>query len=92
VAERKLTALMLSIMLFLTLLLGVIITSNLRFYDETVSKAREYMREGKYELAVDELEYACRSIRSMFIGLILWIVAIAPLAYTYYRTYVKKKQ
>jgi len=47
-AERKLKALMLSIMLFLTLLLGVIT--------------------------------------------ILWIVAIAPLAYTYYRTYVKKKQ
>lgn len=90
-ANRKLKVLILSMILFLTLLLGVIITSYLRSYYEAVSKAREYRMEGKYELAEDELEFARRSIRGMFIALIIWTATMAPLAYGYYRTYVEEK-
>ena len=90
--NRKLKVLMLSTILFLTLLLGVIIASYLRNYYEAVGKAEEYVIEGKFELAKDELEFARRSIRGMFISLIFWAIVVAPLAYTYYRIHVKKKQ
>jgi uncharacterized membrane protein (DUF106 family) len=89
--SQKLKVFMLSIILFLTLLFGVITASYLRNYYEAVNRAEEYIVEGEYEMAKDELEFAHRSIRGMFITFIIWAITIAPLAYEYYKTYVKKK-
>lgn len=85
--SRKLKA----ITFFMILLLCFIVAFYLRSYYEVMDKAEEYIREGESELAEYELDFANRSIRNMFITIIVWTVVMMPIIYKYYKIKTEKK-
>ncbi len=70
-----------ALIVVMSLIFGFIVASYLNSYYWAMDKAREYMREGDYELAEDMLDFAHSRIRNMFILILFWTSIMTPIIY-----------